>query len=102
MVGYDGEPLVRYREVFDRRLQLASWVAEFCRSAHLHLRVVGKDLDSARERGFYRDLLGPEGLLFIPAGASPNGRPMLVACNEVSGTTTLWEVTVPARTVPRP
>lgn len=61
MVGYDGEPLVRYREVFDRRLQLASWVAEFCRSARLHLRVVGKDLDSARERGFYRDLLGPEG-----------------------------------------
>ena len=46
--------------------------------------------------------LGPEGLLFIPAGASPNGRPMLVACNEVSGTTTLWEVMVPTRTVPRP
>ena len=46
--------------------------------------------------------LGPEGLLFIPAGASPNGRPMLVACNEVSGTTTLWEVTVPAGATPRP
>ncbi len=61
MVGYDGEPLVRYREVFDRRLQLASWVAGFCGDADLHLRVVGKDADSARERGFYRDLLGPEG-----------------------------------------
>lgn len=46
--------------------------------------------------------LGPEGLLFVPAESSPNGRPLLVACNEVSGTTTLWEVTVPARTAPRP
>lgn len=61
MAGYDGEPLVPYREVFDRRLTLASWVAEFCSTAGLHLRVVGKDLDSSRERGFYRDLLGPEG-----------------------------------------
>jgi surface carbohydrate biosynthesis protein len=61
MVGYGGEPLVRYREVFERRLTFASWVAEFSRSAGLHLRVVGKDLDSPRERGFYRDLLGPEG-----------------------------------------
>ncbi len=61
MVGYDGEPLVRYREVFDRRLTLATWVAEFCSSADLHLRVVGKDRDSSRERGFYIDILGPEG-----------------------------------------
>lgn len=46
--------------------------------------------------------LGPEGLLFIPAGASPNGRPMLVVCNEVSGTTTMWEVMVPTRAAPQP
>lgn len=36
--------------------------------------------------------LGPEGLVFIPAATSPNGKPMLVVCNEVSGTLTLWEV----------
>ena len=36
--------------------------------------------------------LGPEGLVFIPATASPTGRPMLAVCNEVSGTLTLWEV----------
>jgi len=36
--------------------------------------------------------LGPEGLLFIKADDSPNGRPMLVVGNEVSGTTTLFEV----------
>jgi hypothetical protein len=36
--------------------------------------------------------LGPEGLLFIKADESPNGKPMLVVGNEVSGTTTLYEV----------
>ena len=35
--------------------------------------------------------LGPEGLQFIPAGQSPNGRPMLVVANEVSGTTTVYQ-----------
>ena len=36
--------------------------------------------------------LGPEGLLFIPAGASPNGKPLLVIGNEISGTTTLLQI----------
>jgi hypothetical protein len=36
--------------------------------------------------------VAPEGLLFVPAGSSPSGRPLVVACNEVSGTTTIWEV----------
>ena len=38
--------------------------------------------------------LGPEGLVFINASKSPNGKPMLVVGNEVSGTTTLFEVNV--------
>lgn len=38
--------------------------------------------------------LGPEGLVFIHASKSPNGKPMLVVGNEVSGTTTLYEVEV--------
>lgn len=34
--------------------------------------------------------LGPEGLVFLPAGASPTRQPMLAVGNEVSGTTTLY------------
>ncbi|MBU3684105.1 MAG: alkaline phosphatase [Phycisphaerales bacterium] len=36
--------------------------------------------------------IAPEGLLFVPASTSPNGRPLVVVCNELSGTTTIWEV----------
>ena len=36
--------------------------------------------------------LAPEGLVFIAAADSPTGRPLLAAANEVSGTTTLYDV----------
>lgn len=39
--------------------------------------------------------LGPEGLAFIPAASSPTGAPLLAVANEVSGTTTLFSITVP-------
>jgi len=35
---------------------------------------------------------GPEGLIFVAAGQSPTGRPLVIAANETSGTTTLWEI----------
>ncbi|MGR9053565.1 MAG: choice-of-anchor I family protein [Gammaproteobacteria bacterium] len=41
--------------------------------------------------------LGPEGLVFIPAHQSPNGSPLLVVGNEVSGTTTLYRIDVDFR-----
>ncbi|GAB4541134.1 MAG: hypothetical protein Tsb0014_32820 [Pleurocapsa sp.] len=38
--------------------------------------------------------LAPEGLKFIPAEDSPNNEPLLVVTNEVSGTTTIYQVDV--------
>lgn len=45
------------------------------------------------EAGMAGDL-GPEGLAFISADDSPNGKPMLAVGNEVSGTTTLYGIDV--------
>lgn len=36
--------------------------------------------------------LGPEGVKFVAAGDSPTGNPMLIVGNEVSGTTTLFDI----------
>jgi hypothetical protein len=36
--------------------------------------------------------LGPEGLDFVPAWLSPNRKPLLIVGNEISGTTTVWQV----------
>lgn len=36
--------------------------------------------------------LGPEGLVFVPAAQSPNGSPLLLVGNEVSGTTAVFQL----------
>lgn len=36
---------------------------------------------------------GPEGLAFVPAGDSPNGKPLVLVTNEVSGTVNILQVT---------
>jgi hypothetical protein len=38
--------------------------------------------------------LGPEGLAFVPAWQSPNRKPLLIVGNEVSGTTTIYQIDV--------
>ncbi|MFZ5697953.1 MAG: choice-of-anchor I family protein [Pseudomonadota bacterium] len=38
--------------------------------------------------------LGPEGMQFIAAANSPNGKPLLLVGNEVSGTTAIYEIAV--------
>ncbi|MFD0867184.1 choice-of-anchor I family protein [Tessaracoccus lubricantis] len=38
--------------------------------------------------------LGAEGMAFIPASESPTHTPLLVVANEVSGTTTVWEISL--------
>lgn len=57
--------------------------------------VNNRDFDGDPEAGTAGDL-GPEGITFIPAGESPVRVPLLVVANEVSGTTTIFEV-LPAR-----
>jgi hypothetical protein len=36
--------------------------------------------------------LGPEGLTFVPASKSPTGKALLLVSNEVSSTTTIWQI----------
>jgi hypothetical protein len=36
--------------------------------------------------------LGPEGILFIEAKDSPNRKPLVVVGNEISGTTTIYQI----------
>lgn len=42
--------------------------------------------------------VSPEGMVFVPAAASPNGKPMLIVASELSGTTTMYEVRVASPT----
>ena len=35
---------------------------------------------------------GPEGLTFIKASNSPNGKPLLIVGNETSGTTAIYQI----------
>ena len=55
------------------------------------------DADPVTESGDYNPAagdLGPEGMVFVPAADSPNGQPLLLVGNEVSGTTRVFQVNV--------
>jgi hypothetical protein len=52
-----------------------------------------RDFAGDAARGAARDL-GPEGLKFVPAAQSPTGRGLLLVANEVSGTTSAYDVSL--------
>lgn len=58
-----------------------------------------RDVDGDPEAGTAGDL-GPEGLHFVPAEDSPTDEPLLLVGNEVSGTTTIWQVDAPGNQAP--
>lgn len=53
--------------------------------------LTNRDEAGDAEEGTAGDL-GPEGLEFVSATDSPNGKPLLLVGNEVSGTTTVWQL----------
>lgn len=61
------------------------------RAARLAGYAANRDDAGDPEAGTAGDL-GPEGVHFVPASQSPDGRPLLLVGNEVSGTTTVWRV----------
>lgn len=58
---------------------------------YLNTREVWDQADPSTALSAHGDL-GPEGLIFISAKDSPNGKPLLVVGNEVSGTTSIYQV----------
>jgi len=50
-------------------------------------------IDKSSGRGYLTDV-SPEGLVFVPAADSPNSHALLVVANEVSGTTSFYELSI--------
>lgn len=56
-------------------------------------RFIAADLRADVETGSASDGdLAPEGIVFVSAAESPNGKPLLIVASETSGTTTVYEI----------
>ena len=52
---------VKYAEIFERRLRLATYCHDFCSREGFHLRILGKDPELGREFAMYSERLGQPG-----------------------------------------
>lgn len=80
--------------VIDASVPLSPRIVGFSNTRHAEVDLsIDLDRDGIPDELAQAGDLGPEGVHFIPAAMSPTGRDLLVVCHEVSGTTTLLEVT---------
>ena len=77
------------------RVQTALWAAAIEQLDYVNNRdfTVDAQLPDGATNPLVGDL-APEGLVFIRASESPNRKPLLVVGNEVSGTTTIYQIDV--------
>lgn len=57
----EGNRVVLYSEIFERRLRLAEYCHAFCQREGYHLRILGKDPEIGREFAMYAERLGQPG-----------------------------------------
>lgn len=85
----------------ERQSALLSFDVTIPRAPVLRDYAINRNFAQAINANNYQDNgdLGPEGLLFVPAADSPNGQPLLIVSNEVSGSTAFWQVAEGGRLV---
>ena len=68
VIDHLGRPTVPYSTIYERRIELAKHVANFCEHNSMRLAIAGKDMDSTREREFYGNALANSSVRweFIP------------------------------------
>jgi 2',3'-cyclic-nucleotide 2'-phosphodiesterase / 3'-nucleotidase / 5'-nucleotidase len=74
-------------------------LVDYVNNRDFEAQLAGQEAAAATGQDFIPGIesgdLGPEGITVIPAHDSPNGRALVIVANEVSGTTTVFEVVRP-------